>query len=248
MDEIKNLLITGLAIGLALSLGFMGYVYTTKDITSKNAPLQKQLDIQDITFDNLPPSIQNQYISKKTYFEEISKIEKEKAQVTQELDDVIQDTKNNLLLKKTALIQKDQDEITIKGNVQQAKQQKLTNRSKYKTYTCKDFQKGSIVVPKSCKQELYRFLDKYQSTTKEFEVIGMVDHTEFKLIRNLEDVYGTSEVKEVKKYVQIGLSRQRVIETTWLIKEYLETANKIGAVNYTVYSNNKRGFVVRAYY
>jgi len=154
----------------------------------------------------------------------------------------------NEFLKKMALSQKDNDDMIISESGKKLKDVTQKDRLKYKTYTCTKFKKGSINVPKVCKNELYSFLDKYKDKAQEFEIIGMVDNAEFKLIRNLEEVYGSTEVKEVKKYVQIGLSRQRVIEVTWLAREYLKKGTKIKPVNYTVHNNNRRGFVIRAYY
>jgi len=243
-DELKNLLLTGFGISLAASLGFMGYTYATKEITPKGTSSKKEL-----TFEDLPPSVQQGFISRDEHFIELAKIEEEKTLLSRELQESKQDPKQQAFLKKTAKMQKDLDEQLIQDNGDNIpKVNKPSDRLKFKTYTCKSFEKGSITVPKSCKKELYSFIDKYKLKAKEFEVIGMVDKTEFKLIQNLEDVYGNDEVKRVKKYVQIGLSRQRVIESTWLVKERLEKNKKIGAVNYTVYSKNKRGFVIRAYF
>lgn len=245
MDDLKNLLITGLSIGLTVALGFMGYVYTTQDITPKNQATTK-MQMQEPTFDSLAPSIQDQYMSKSEHLEELRKVELEKEQLSQKINDIAQANSNEDLLQKTALMQKENDEMIMSGTQIAEEKEKISKQ--YKTYTCKSFEKGSILVPKSCKKELYAFLDTYKTQAHKFEVIGMVDDTEFKLIRNLEDVYGSSEVKEVKKYVQIGLSRQRVIETTWLAKQHINNAVKVSAVNYTVYSDDKRGFVIRAYF
>lgn len=243
-DELKNILLIGLTIALASSLGFVGYTYTTKDITPKGG-----LSTEELTFKSLPPSIQQGYISREQHFLELDKIEKEKEVLAKELEEIISNTKQQEFLKKTAKMQKDLDAQLIQENNEFITQKsKRDEQSNFKTYTCKSFQKGSINVPNSCKKALYKFIDKYKTQAKGFEVIGMVDKTEFKLIQNLEDVYGNDEVKRVKKYVQIGLSRQRVIETTWLVKERLQNGKKIGAVNYTVYSKNKRGFVIRAYF
>jgi len=243
-NELKNLLLTGLGIALTISLGLIGYTYLTKDITPKGISSKKNL-----TFEKLPPSIQQGYIPREEHFEALEKVEKEKDLLAYDLEGIISDSKQQDFLKKTAKMQKDLDEQIIQENGEKSIQTKrVSDRSKFKTYTCKSFQKGSINVPASCKKALYKFLDRYKKDAKEFELIGMVDETEFKLIQSLEDVYGTDEVTRVKKYVQVGLSRQRVIETTWLVKERLKKSIKVGAVNYTVYSGNKRGFVIRAYF
>lgn len=243
-DDLKNLLLIGLGVSLAASLGFMGYTYKTKDISPKGSTTK-----QAMSFESLPPSVQQAYISRDDHFIELDKLEQEKEALAGELEGIISDSKQQKFLKKTARMQKDSDEeLTLESVKTGVEKATATDRSNFKTYTCKEFEKGSIAVPRSCKKALYGFIDKYKTQAKEFEIIGMVDKTEFKLIQNLEDVYGNDEVKRVKKYVQIGLSRQRVIETTWLAKERLNNNMKVGAVNYTVYSKNKRGFVIRAYF
>lgn len=249
MDSLKNLIITGLTLAVVVLLGGAGYIYATKDIVPKNKASNNYAEDDNIVFENLPPSIQDRYIAKSVHIAEIERVESQKEQLAQEITELANDDRKKELLQKTALMQKDLDEQIIDDTKQRTMENtSITDRTKFKTYTCKSFVKGSIVTPSSCKKELYQFLDKHKEKAKEFEVIGMVDKTEFKLIQNLEDVYGSSEVKEVKKYVQIGLSRQRVIEVTWLARQYLPKNTPIGAVNYTVYSNNKRGFVIRAYF
>ena len=242
-DELKNLLLTGLGISLVATLGLMGYTYATKDIIPKGSSKQ------ELTFEKLPPSIQQKYIQREEHFKALDKIEKEKELLAYDLEGIIEDSKQQEFLKKTARMQKELDEELIQEKNQVSKVTKKTSdRKKFKTYTCTSFEKGSIDIPNSCKKELHKFIDKYKEQAKEFEIIGLVDETEFKLIQSLENVYGSQEVKRVKKYVQVGLSRQRVIETTWLTKARLKDNVKVGAVNYTVYSNNKRGFVIRAYF
>jgi len=120
------------------------------------------------------------------------------------------------------------------------------DKTKYNTYTCKTLDSGSISISKQCRNNLNTFLNK-NKIAKKFEVIGLVDNKEFTLIKALEDVYGKNRVGNISLYTQIGLSRQRVIEASWLIKRKLKSFAKINTVNYTVTSKNKRGFVVRAY-
>jgi len=67
---------------------------------------------------------------------------------------------------------------------------------------------------------------------------------DFKLLNKLKDVYGEKRIKHLSKYSQIGLSRQRVIEASWLLKKYLGDYRNIKTVNYTVNAKDKKGFIV----
>ncbi len=91
--------------------------------------------------------------------------------------------------------------------------------------------------------------EKYIKTdAKIFEVIGMVDIKEFKILNKLRQNNDTPEVDRISNFAQLGLSRQRVIEATWGIKGYLGTQTNIKVVNYTIVSKKKyKGFIVRAY-
>jgi phage terminase small subunit len=120
------------------------------------------------------------------------------------------------------------------------------DKTKFKTYTCKTLDSGSIEITKKCRNNLNKFLEN-NSESRKFEVIGLVDKAEFSLMKTLEDVYGKKRVGNLTLYTQIGLSRQRVIEAAWLVKKQLGSYAKINAVNYTATSKNKRGFVIRAY-
>ncbi len=222
-EDFKGLIIIGLTMMIVILLGGVGYIYKTKKIVPKNsiAPSIPTTETSSVD-NNLPSDIQENYILKSTHIQELHKIKKEKELLEKDLEDIIDNT--------------------IHSNA-------VTDHLQFKTYTCKSFQKGSIAVPRSCEKSLYKFLDTYKHKAKKFEIIGMVDRSEFKLIQKVEDVYGpTAEVKEIKKYVQIGLSRQRVIETTWLAKQYLPKYAIINPVNYNLYNNDKRGFVIRAYF
>ena len=122
----------------------------------------------------------------------------------------------------------------------------MINKNNYSTYTCKTLKNGSKQISKKCKKDLIEFLDKNQDA-KMYVVIGMVDDFEFKLIKTLKDVYGKNRVGNIAKYAQKGLSRQRVIEATWIVKNNVAKNANIKNVNYTIDSKDKRGFVVRVY-
>jgi len=78
-------------------------------------------------------------------------------------------------------------------------------------------------------------------------VIGLIDQQEFRLIEKLEDVYGKKRLGNLSKYAQTGLSKQRVIEASWVVRQHLGKKAIIDPVNYIITKKNKRGFVVKAY-
>jgi len=136
-------------------------------------------------------------------------------------------------------------EVKKMSNTPLVRKEKELKRT-FSTYTCKDMKSGSIKISQKCKNDLYLFL-KRNKDSKVFEVIGMIDNKDFKLLNKLKDVYGEKRIKHLSKYSQIGLSRQRVIEASWLMKKYLGDYNNIKTVNYKINAKDKKGFIVRAY-
>jgi len=121
------------------------------------------------------------------------------------------------------------------------------DKTKYKTYTCKDMLKGSFYIPKSCTKMLYKFLDKNKDA-KMFEVIGVVDASEFKVLTKIKEPQNKSKVIKIANFAQLGLAYRRVKEGKWAIRYYLDKNVNIQVVNYIIKSKKKsKGFVVRAY-
>jgi 5-bromo-4-chloroindolyl phosphate hydrolysis protein len=242
MGNIVSTILGVVVIGL---VGFGGYIYQTKDIVPKGE-LNKLIETSK--------TIQEQDTSNNELRELRQQLQEAKVQISK-LNQVLEEdqgSNQNVNISSVTPNELDQGtqtrEKVIKKIVQIGEMIDKTNSN---TYTCKSFESGGIVIPGRCEKELFDFLQTNQDA-KLFEIIGLVDDTEFRLIKNLEEVYGTQKIKDIKKYVQRGLSRQRVIEMTWLIKEYFHQKGdhdfKLNAVNYTLYSKHKRGFVLKAYY
>jgi hypothetical protein len=243
-----NFIIAALSVVIVGLLGFMGYTYQTKQIVPKD---------KTVKFEELPAHIQDQYV----LFNDALQKEKSLERTITKLNQKIQQLEKSSSSSSTVIIEKPTEKV-IEKVVEVEKPvevQKIVevekvitvkeqiDKSNYNTYTCKSFEAGGIVIPKKCEKELLNFLTKHNDA-KQFELIGLVDDKEFRLIKSLEDVYGVEKIKDIKKYVQRGLSRQRVIELTWFIKESSDKKLNLNAVNYSLYSKDKRGFVVKAYY
>lgn len=240
----SNFIIASLSIVIVALLGFMGYIYQTKQIVPKNKVVQ---------FEELPTHIQDQYVPYSVALQkertlqtqitklnqEISKLQDEpKGQTNTVVEKVVEVEVEKLVEKPVEKVVEVEKLVTVKEHI---------DKTNYNTYTCKSFTPGGIDIPKKCEKEVLSFLQKHKNA-KQFEMIGLVDDIEFRLIRTLEDVYGVEKIKDIKKYVQRGLSRQRVIELTWFIKQNSSDDINLNAVNYSLYSKDKRGFVVKAYY
>ena len=221
-------IMTGVII---IILSYIGYLYATKDLLKKGVLEKEFIKRGDITFNELPYNIQNKYINRKDYSS--AKVSQPKI-----IEKIVEVTKE---------IEKEVEKIVKVKVVKEVMVPTLAiDKTKFNTFTCKTLTKRSIDINQQCIRDLNIFLNK-NSKARVFEVIGLVDNREFSLISKLEDVYGKTKVKKLSLYTQIGLSRQRVIEASWIIKKHLGSFVKIDTVNYSVTLKNRRGFIVRAY-
>jgi len=247
----SNALLYTLIGVIVILLGYIGYVYASHDMVNKNELKEKYVLKNDINFYMLPSHIKSQYVEFYDHNEQVDTL-KQKIQNLQ--TQLKEDTKIiekvievpvEKVVEKIVEVEK-MIAIPIEIEVKEKPTNIFNNANQFNTYTCKNMEEGSIEISQKCIKELHSFLDKNKEA-KKFEVIGMVDNQDFKLINTLKDVYGEKKIKHLSKYSQIGLSRQRVIEASWLVREYIGDYKHIKTVNYTVHSKNKKGFIIRAY-
>jgi len=241
----NNFLIYTLIVIILILIVFIGYIYKTKDFFDKTEHSNKYVKKNEINFDDLPSFIKDDYVLKSTHNEKLSELNSDITRLNSIKNDSNTDMRvEPKIIEKIVEVEK---VIEVKVNEKGEVLPSLPiDKKNFKTYTCKSFKTGSIKVPQNCKRALYSFLNTNKDA-KMFEVIGLTDKQEFRLIRNLEDVYGKNNIGNLAEYTKMGLSRQRVVETSWLIKEHLGKWTSIGTVNYSVTAKNKRGFVIRAY-
>lgn len=263
-EESSNTLVYILSILTLVLTAYITYIYLSFDMVKKGQLKDQYVLKSDISFDMLPSYEKSQYIEYLIHNNKIADLNKQLQ--------YLQNNKNTLSTSKPVVVEKIIEVekiveiekiikvpvekivevkkiVNVRNNIEKEveiiKEFKKSNMT-FNTYTCKTMDSGTVNISKKCRNDLNKFLDKNKDS-KMFEVIGMVDNKDFKLINKLKDVYGEKKIKHLSKYSQIGLSRQRVIEASWLIKQHVGNFQNIKTVNYTVNAKDKKGFVVRAY-
>lgn len=125
------------------------------------------------------------------------------------------------------------------------------NSSKYNTLKCYDFKAGNVFPTSTCKKNLAKFLKENNKAIR-FEVIPVIaedDNIIFdKLQTNIKNMDKAFQEK-VKEYMFRGLSRERVLESSWHIKDTLGENTILTPTNYYVKSKkNNKGIIIKAYH
>ncbi|NOQ29737.1 MAG: hypothetical protein GQ570_01310 [Helicobacteraceae bacterium] len=193
--------------------------------------LEEEYEVQlPITYDSLPSNIKEKYVLK-------SSTKKVLPDNKQELNQKISELKKQVNILKVT--KKQTPEI-----------KRLSSFA-----SCYSMAIGSYSLPLECKKSITAFIDT-NSDASYFELIGIVDRTEFKLFRDIEqndqifDELKTSEesLETLRMYSENGLATYRVMEANWLIKKHTDHKAKIFSANYKLTSDKGyRGVIVRAY-
>lgn len=126
------------------------------------------------------------------------------------------------------------------------------NSLKFNTLKCYKFKAGDVFPTKSCKENLKKFLNENKNSIK-FEIIPVIAQDDNILIsklnlknnKNLDDSFKN----KIEEYIFKGLGRQRVLETTWHVKDILGEDTILTPTNYYVKSKkNNKGVIIKAYY
>ncbi|MCK5111592.1 MAG: hypothetical protein KAQ94_08735 [Arcobacteraceae bacterium] len=245
--EQSNILLYSLAGLLVVITGLVVYVYIGFDMVKKGDLEDKYIKTEEVTFTSLPSYIQDEYIKKYTFTSKINILNEEIKQLKKKNEVSTHTNENENEVESIVKIAKEV-EPEVEAIIEIAKEVDIVvDKTKYKSYMCTDMANGTIYPSTNCVKLLNEFLDTNKDA-KIFEVIGMVDTKEFKILNKLRQNNDTPEVDRISNFAQLGLSRQRVIEATWGIKGYLGTQTNIKVVNYTIVSKKKyKGFIVRAY-
>lgn len=229
---------------IVLLLVFIGYLYTSYNMVDKSKPVsKKETKSQNITFDSLPYSIKENYITVAEHKNMISAQNEKLQACNQKLSNIPEPKVEEKIVKVDNVVEK-----IVEVEKVIYKEKKSIDRSNFKTFRCYDMQSSGYHPTIVCKERLKAFLDENKDDTKLFEVIGVVNDKDFRLLKNLKDVYKEARVDKLGEFAQYGLSRKRVIEATWIIVDHLKSSEKVSNVNYTVTSKRgHKGFVVRAY-
>ena len=273
--EQNNFLLYSLIAVIVAMGSYIGYIYTSHDMLQKNDLKEKYILKNDVTFEMLPSYEKSQYMSFYEHSNSVNAlkkklellqgknrsdkkpivVEEEIAVVNIPVEKVV---KNEVSIEKTTIkkeIEKKSNQVKKGNNITQSSLELIVNdldkkdyktQKSFNTYTCKNMISGKVKIPENCKKDLYKFLDANKKSDL-FDVIGMVDKKDFDLINTLRDVYGSKKIKHLAKYSQLGLSKQRASEAIWLMTRKIGKTQKIKTVNYDIFTNDKRGFIIRAY-
>ncbi len=136
--------------------------------------------------------------------------------------------------------------ILEKGNFK-----KFYNSLKFNTLKCYNFKTANSNPDEICIKQLKLFLDKNKDAIR-FEVIPVMAKDDNKLFEGMKKVLDNNDknyVEKIKEYMLRGLSRQRVLEVSWEIKDILGEDIILTPTNYYVKSKeNNKGVLVRAYH
>lgn len=125
------------------------------------------------------------------------------------------------------------------------------NSTKYNTLKCYNFKAGDTFPTKSCKTSINKFFKKNKDAIR-FEIIPVIaqkDNLNFnKLKPNITNLDKKFQEK-VKEYMNRGLSRERVLETSWYIIDRFGKDTVLTPTNYYVKSaKNNKGVIIKAYH
>lgn len=259
-NQSNSVAITVMALVIVVLFGYIGYLYSVNDMLKKGELQEQYIKKENLSFADLEYEESQKYILRDEHDTEIEKLNERITQLNS-ADQFRESLAKPTVIEQPTFMEKSvkveqivevekkvevEKVVEVEKIVEVIKEIPPINRTKYQTYTCKSMKNSGVYIPKECKKELKRFILKNKDA-REFEIIGMVDNKEFKLIKTLEDVYGHNAIKNISKFTKVGLSRKRVVEATWQVKKYAPKNANVNAVNYTITQKDKRGFVVRAY-
>ena len=128
---------------------------------------------------------------------------------------------------------------------------KFYNSSKYNTLKCYKFKSADVFPDSQCKADLTKFL-KNNANALRFEVVPVIAEDDDKIFLKMQsNIQSMDESfqKKVKEYMYKGLSRDRVLETSWYIKDQLGEDTILTPTNYYVKSKkDNKGVIIKAYY
>jgi len=225
---------------LVVALGVLGYLYA--DAITKNS-LDEEKAQKIASFKELPLNVQAEYVSVSEY-----------KSIETQLKNAKEQNKQLAMKNKDEKLAPNIQNFTDKNS---QNLQDIPNDAKLikEFASCYDMKMGSYIISWECKKDIISFIDKYKDA-KYFEIISLVDDTEFSLYKNLENndfIYDKlnitqQSIEKMKKLSQAGLAKYRAIEANWVIKAHTNRKAKVYSANYHLISHDeKRGVLVRAY-
>ncbi len=250
--EQRNVLLYSLSSVFVVVLGFIIYIYLNFDMIKKGDLTNKYIKTDEITFYSLPTYVQNEYINKSSSRNKIDTIN-QKVEQLKKKNKILVNEKDKLL--QTITKHKEQSNIIKKQIIEVVEDKNVSikvsdNQSvfkKFDVFKCYDMGDGGFYQSDASIENLNKFLENHKDA-KYFEIIGVINKLDFKLLREAKSQLNNKQLNLIEQLSQLGLSRKRVIEGTWNIKQYLGEDVSLKVVNYTITSQkDHKGFVIRAY-
>lgn len=125
------------------------------------------------------------------------------------------------------------------------------NSTKYNSLKCYNFKAGDIFPTSICKNNLVKFLKDNKNAIR-FEIVSVIGKSDNIIFNKMQENIKSMDKafqNRVKEYMNKGLSRERVLETTWYIKDILGEDTILTPTNYYVKSKkNNKGIIIKAYH
>lgn len=253
---------------LTLALLALAYLNFMPQKTSSNHLTQM---VSNVEFKDLPYQVQLQYKTneefkkieaklnaaleeKQAFLKEIASLQEEKKQALQTSSETSQESNKKVEMKSQEMTQNINETAQSIKDESHLEKEILAKRVK-DFAKCYDMEVGKYSISTPCRKDIMAFVDKHKNA-KYFEIIGIIDETEFTLFKNLENnnfIYDKLQVTQhtidtMKKLSQSGLAKHRAIEANWVIKAHTKKKAQVYNANYNLLSNDgKKGFVIRAY-
>jgi len=229
-------IIYSLLIVVIVTMGILSYIYGNFDGVSKKTLRNNYIKKDEVSFSDLPYTVQYEYVKKSLHEKDIENI---KQKYEDKLKSKAMTNKENIVKEAPK-----KSSVTLKPA-----------SSNYNVVKCYDMKPGSYYLTQKCEDDIIAFLKANKEASK-FEVIGVVDDKDFMLLNKLKNNksitkdLGISQksIDRLERFSNIGLSRFRVIEASWLITQITKEEARFSPVNYTIHSKkNNRGVVIRVF-
>ncbi|RXJ94530.1 hypothetical protein CRV00_06275 [Malaciobacter molluscorum] len=173
------------------------------------------------------------FVSTNLKKQQIDKKEKIDIKITPKIKDIVEkkiSDKNSL--------KREEDNLTSKKDLKT-----LFNAKKFDLIKCYDYDTFQKKPTINCNKKIKEFIENNINSSVRFEVIGIVGE------KDINKAKEYSKKEQIQKYIINGISRDRVVEAFWVIKEIIGDKNIIlTPVNYNIISKeSNKGIIIRAY-
>lgn len=251
-----NIFIYLASIIAIILLAVVIYLFTKENskevqIVSNNSSI-KTLSKEEIILNKNIEKLKNtENILKKSIQEKIENLEKKAEEVPAKIDStpIKESTKEKVRIEIKEVIKEKIVTKVIKLDKNNFKI--FYNSSKYNTLKCYNFKAGDTFPTISCKKSINKFFKKNKDAIR-FEIIPVIaqkDNLNFNKLKPNITKLDKKFQEKVKEYMNRGLSRERVLETTWYIIDKFGKDTVLTPTNYYVKSaKNNKGVIIKAYH